>query len=142
MNDKFIGTWILEKWQYLLDEKELPLWEDKKGILIYTSDGMMSAILMDGSRKPFDQPFLSKGTTQEKEAAVNGYVSYAGSFKTDEHKVYHHVHFSLLPNWIGTTLERYYQFEDDDNSLVLSTASEIAPNGKSIKNILTWQRKY
>lgn len=141
MLDKFVGTWQLKNWEYWLDDISLPLWEDKQGMLIYTANNKMSAILMNGNRKTFKQPFLSKGTVQEKEEAINGYVSYAGSFTIDSEKVYHHVQLSLLPNWIGTTLERWYHFEEEFNILVLRTSPQLAPNGQNIKNILKWQRQ-
>ncbi len=136
----FIGSWQLAEWHYFIDEKEMPFWENPTGILIYTKEFKMSAILMHLNRKNFKGEFLSKGSTEEKIEAIDGYISYSGNFSVNENQVYHHVQFSLFPNWIGTDLIRNFEFSNNKTQLILSTLPADAPNGKSIKNILIWNK--
>ena len=136
----FIGTWQLVNWQYLINGEISNFWENPSGILIYTSEMKMSAVLMDSNRKNFESNFLSKGTSEEKLAAVESYISYSGDFSINEQSVYHHVQFSLFPNWIGTDLVRQYEFSGSREELILSTSPVEAGNGKTIQNILSWKR--
>jgi hypothetical protein len=136
----FIGTWQLATWRYFVDDVEVPFWKNPTGILMYTKEAKMSAILMQPNRTHFKSEFLSKGTSEEKLEAIDGYISYAGNFSVKGNQVFHHVQFSLFPNWIGTDLVRSFEFNSNKNELILSTLPTIAPNGKSIKNILIWNK--
>jgi hypothetical protein len=136
----FIGTWHLVDWKYFVDDVEVTFWENPSGILLYTKEAKMSAILMQSNRKPFKSEFLSKGSDEEKIEAIDSYISYAGDFSIDGNRVYHHVHFSLFPNWMETDLIRNFEFSNQKQQLTLSTLPQVAPNGKSIKNILIWKK--
>lgn len=136
----FIGSWQLVNWQYLINGENANFWENPTGILIYTPEMKMSAVLMASDRSNFSGQFLSKGSTEEKLAAVESYISYSGDFSIDDQSVYHHVQFSLFPNWIGTDLIRQYEFSGNREELILSTAPVDAGNGKTIQNILSWKR--
>jgi hypothetical protein len=79
----FIGTWHLVDWKYFVDDVEVTFWENPSGILLYTKEAKMSAILMQSNRKPFKSEFLSKGSDEEKIEAIDSYISYAGDFSID-----------------------------------------------------------
>ncbi|MGB1253326.1 MAG: lipocalin-like domain-containing protein, partial [Candidatus Promineifilaceae bacterium] len=78
---------------------------------------------------------------EEKASAIDGYVSYSGTFRTKGQLVIHSVTFSLLPNWIGTDLIREMRWtEDDPQQLVLSTTPQTTRSGKQVVNRLRWQK--
>ncbi len=137
----FVGTWRLLEWKCFVDGKfhSHPFEKDSKGILIYTKDKQMSAILMKPDRVDFKIPILSKGSQKEKIMAVDGYVSYAGKYEVVGEVINHHVKLSLLPNWIDKILKRKFQFSEDYCLLKLITVPEKHGN-RSVVQELVWER--
>ena len=70
--------------------------------------------------------------------AARAYVSYGRRWSVRGDQVVHHVAFCLLPNWVGTDLVRTVTWSGDD--LVLSTAPELDPKGRTLTNRLVWRR--
>jgi hypothetical protein len=138
---KLIGTWHLIEWDCTLDGRyhNHPFGADAKGQIIYTDDGQMSAILMRRQRPLFAKANLAGGSDEEKVTAVNGYVSYAGTYSLDGNLVSHHVQFSLLPNWIGTDLVRQVTWLEDGD-LLLTALPEMTRSGKVVVNQLRWRK--
>lgn len=115
----FIGTWELIKYEAEVTEtKEKvnhPYGKNPIGLLIYTSDGMMSGQVMNTERVKLSKfKNFNNGTPEEIKKAYQGYVAYFGKFSVNEKEQYveHFVKGSLIPNWVGIVLRRYYQFED------------------------------
>ena len=136
-----VGTWHLVAWDCTLDGRyhNHPFGTDAQGQIIYTGEGQMSAILMRRERPLFARANLAGGSDEEKITAVNGYVSYAGTYSLDGNRVIHHVQFSLLPNWIGTDLVREVTWLDN-GYLLLTTLPEMTRSGKVVVNRLRWGR--
>lgn len=137
------GTWHLVEWDCTLDDQYLshPFGRGAQGMLQYTADGHMAAILMRPERPLFAKPNLASGTAEEKIAAVNGYVSYAGTYRVEADMVIHTVEFSLLPNWIGTELVREISWTNDDPAqLILTTPPQVTRSGQAVVNRLRWQK--
>ena len=136
-----IGTWHLVEWDCTLDGRyhNHPFGIDAQGQIIYSVDGQMSAILMREERPFFAQPNLRGGSDEEKVTAVNGYVSYGGTYSLEGNFVTHHVQFSLLPNWVGTDLVRQVTWLDDGD-LLLTTMPQPTSSGKVIVNQLRWRK--
>lgn len=142
--NELIGTWELVEWDCLIDEAyhSHPFGEDAQGMLQYTAEGQMAAILMRRERPMFNVSSLAKGTDAEKMAAVNGYISYAGSYRAEGNKVIHSVKYSLFPNWIDTDLVRFIDWKDEGGrpQLVLTTQPQIVSSGKQVVNRLHWMK--
>lgn len=143
MDDSFIGAWSLVSWELRPTrggEPYYPLGKDSQGLLVYSADGYMSVVLMKPGRVPNGSPWLFDGTPAEKVAAMESYMSYAGRYEVreQEHKVIHHVEFSLFPNWIGTAQERLFGFEED--RLVLYTEPFESPDGVEQAAFLVWRK--
>ncbi len=147
--NNLIGTWYLQEWDCTLDGEFLnhPFGKDAQGVISYSPGGRMSAILMKSGRAKLAGTSLIKASDQEKLSVVDGYVSYAGSWRVEEDQVFHTVDFSLLPNWIGTELVRKiswtneYSAGSEPAQLILSTAPEKTSSGKMVINRLRWKLK-
>ena len=141
MMNELIGTWELVEWDCTLDGRyhNHPFGQDARGRLMYTVEGTMMAILMRANRPNFQTPSLSLGSAEEKSNAINGYVSYSGTFYTEDNLVTHRVQFSLLPNWIGTDLVREMTWTDG-GELILSTQPQTTRSGKIVINRLRWRK--
>ncbi|MEM7801778.1 MAG: lipocalin-like domain-containing protein [Chloroflexota bacterium] len=139
--DKFVGAWELTDWVTLLNGEfySYPFGEGQKGRLIYGAGGNMMVILMQSDRPKFAASMLSKGSPEEKDAAISGYVSYSGTFRTEGDRMIHSVDFSLLPNWIGTELIRTITWDEGD--LILESLPTQTRSGKVISNRLRWRRE-
>ena len=136
----FIGTWTLISCELRHEDGTVsyPYGQDAKGQIVYSTDGYMSAILSGASRPNFiGTNDIRGGTKEEKAAAVDTYLSYAGRYEVREDRVIHHVLYSLLPNWVGSSQERL--FELNDGILTLSTPPLLV-HGKRVTAYLIWKR--
>ncbi len=138
--EQFLGTWKLVSFVYKADDESVfyPYGKDALGTIHYDEEGYMSAII---SRN--DRPLLSADDyinlpDHEKQELSKGFVAYAGAYEILENKVRHYVDVSFYPNWIGTTLERFYSFQN--GSLVLSTPP-VSLRGKQFTGYVTWGKK-
>ena len=135
----FLGTWRLVSFEVRSAGGKVyyPWGENPDGYIMYNDEGYMSVSMMDSNRPTFEARDLPKGTEQEKVAAVDKYISYAGKYEIRGSKVVHHVDVSLFPNWIGGDQERNFRFEG--NRLLLST--DPAPGDEKQKTgYLIWEK--
>ena len=134
----FLGTWKLRSFEVrsIHGEVSYPWGTDPVGCLMYTED-YMSVSMMAAHRPVFSARDLPRGTVEEKVAAADKYISYAGTYEIRGNKVIHHVEVSLFPNWVGGDQERYFTFDGD--TLILST--DPAPGDEKQKTgHLVWKR--
>ena len=116
------GSWQLESWTIGYsgrDDFSYPFGEDPIGLLLYTSDGWMSASISRSERErlPEDVGFR-KIPDASKAQAYSSYFHYAGRYRVVEGDVIHYVTQSLNPNFPGT--EQLRHAELDGQTLVLS----------------------
>jgi hypothetical protein len=141
LREKILGTWRLVSYVEQ-DERggpvTFPLGRDAAGLIMYTTDGYMSAQLMRSGRHDYDQPDIGGGTIQQAAGAAEGYLAYSGPYDVDEAAsiVHHRVAVSLLPNWLETVQIRHGSLKDNQLTLV----SEIPLGGKVIRSTLVWAR--
>jgi hypothetical protein len=141
LREKILGTWRLVSYVEQ-DERggpvTFPLGRDAAGLIMYTTDGYMSAQLMRSGRHDYDQPDIGGGTIQHAAGAAEGYLAYSGPYDVDEAAsiVHHRVAVSLLPNWLETVQIRHGSLKDNQLTLV----SEIPLGGKVIRSTLVWAR--
>jgi hypothetical protein len=104
------------------------------GRLMYDAHGNMAAQLTREGRKPLG----ASPTDAERADAYAGFLAYYGRYVVDEAKglVAHHVEGSTNPNWVNTTLTRWYGFSHDDNRLMLSLHNAE----DRVTGTLTWER--
>jgi hypothetical protein len=77
------------------------------------------------------------GSTEEKVAAADTYISYCGRYEIQGDKVIHSIEVSFFPNWIGVKQERIFEFDGD--RLSLSTLPALL-DGKQQTAHMIWKR--
>ena len=143
LRDQLIGAWELVSFVQIpinASTANCPLGEQPVGIIMYTSDGYMSAQLMRSNPGHFASADWFKATPEEYARAASTYFAYAGPFDVDEESstVTHSVAVSLFPNWIGKKQHRIARIEGD--TLWLSTASPMQSAGQSVNADVQWRR--
>jgi hypothetical protein len=149
-----VGAWQLVSWEVQTAERERwhPLGNDVTGQLLYAPNGYMSVSMTRARRTPLGltsdellaasmdlrrkwrfarTPKLSVAVVRYAAAAF-GYVSYAGSYRVQGNTVFHDISVSLVPDMIGTTVERSIDFRGE--ALVLSADSG------AFTHSITWSR--
>ncbi|HTF49657.1 MAG TPA: lipocalin-like domain-containing protein [Pseudonocardia sp.] len=133
LRENLIGAWNLVSIVHSpLDGSESVqvMGDQPAGIIMYTSDGYVSAQLM---REDY-----ARGSSHDPESSDLAYIAYSGPFRVDEdtQTIMHSMSVSLNPNWQGTTQPRTAQL--DGNSLRLSGPAEI--DGRMGDAVITWER--
>jgi hypothetical protein len=131
--DDMLGTWILDEW-YIEGEdggRNHPMGRDAQGIIVYTDDGSMSAIVRAKDRfLPADRP-----TDEDRIEAFSTYVNYAGTWDIEDDNVVHRIEHALDPNIQGITLARAV-----DHAGGRMTFSGDAPSGSG-HHVIVWKRR-
>jgi len=138
--EDLIGAWKLERWEIsypATGRVTRPFGEDAMGMILYTPDGYMSAVLAERDRGSFSTPIVPKAPDAEKARAFDGYMHYAGRYFVVQGDVHHEVEFALNMDLIGTTQIR--ETELDGDRLVLS-AEEPLEGGEMRRHRLQWIR--
>jgi hypothetical protein len=111
------GTWLLTSYVvYVTTPLHItyawhPLGKNATGILIYSTDGYMSAQLMEPGCLQFKSDTYHVWSEQECSEAAQRYMAYAGKYlilstNSSETIIQHSVHVSLFPNWLGSDQQR------------------------------------
>jgi Lipocalin-like domain len=140
--DAIVGTWRLVS--FLSPDstgQQRPVWgEHPAGLIIYTSDGHVSAQLYD-PRRPRLGDIANATPFAGAQAQYGGLYTYFGTFSVDgnAHTVSHHVEGAMAPDWVGSTLVRAYRFLGPDR-LELRVVTDAA--GRTVENgsMLVWER--
>ena len=135
----FVGIWQLVSYELRRADGHVtyPLGKDAVGYIMYNENGYMSVTIMEGNRQNFSSEIALRGTAEEKVKAFDTYLSYSGKYEVQETKVIHHVEISYYPNWVGTNLERTYEFDGKRLTLSAPTSSR---SGTEYTARLVWQR--
>ena len=133
----FYGTWRLLSVETRNEKDELVRIGKRTGYLIYSPDGYMSVSFMKEDRPRFKAGDLRGGSIEEKIAAINGYLSYAGRYAIEGDKVVHKIEVCLFPNWVGDKQER--KFSIDEKRLRLSTPLMLV-GGEKLSTHLVWEK--
>jgi len=135
----FSGTWRLLSYEVksTSGETRYPWGQDPMGFLMYNDDGYVSVAMMSTNRPRFEAKDIKKGTTEEKVAAVDTYISYCGRYEFYDDTIIHHVEVCLFPNWVGNDQTRTYKF---DGSRLLLRTEPIVAGEKQWAGHLLWER--
>ncbi len=137
--ESIVGAWRLISFHGRSANGDLrpALGENAQGLLVYTAQGCMIAILSEFGRPPFRSPDFRGGTPDEALAAVNSYISYSGRYTVDGNTVTHRVEMSLFPNWIGQDQVRNLKISEDQLTL---TTPPFLLSGSDWTFELVWER--
>lgn len=134
--ERLFGTWRLVSASSKSssgDKDATPYGQNPSGLLTYTPDGRVSALISHGGRKPLSPA----ATSQEKADAFNTFIAYAGRYKLDGERIVHQVEISSTQNYANRDLVRTIKAEDDR---IILTTPPTPVNGKMQTVELTWQR--
>ncbi len=135
-----VGTWELARASATTEAGAAvadPFGINPTGLLIYTAEGRMSAIISHGGRKPLSIADRVSSPAEERGAAFSTFIAYAGRYTLSEDRVTHHVELSLVPNWVNTDLVRLVRFEGERMTL---RTPPISIGGVSEVVDLLWER--
>jgi len=133
------GAWRLERWtlEYADGRTVRPFTPAVQGLLIYTTDGHMSAVLQAPGRARLPSEDLTRVADADKAAAFAGCVQYAGRWHVDGGAVVHTVEFAVNPNLLGSRQVREVVLQGDTLELV---AREPLEGGGERVHRLRWRR--
>lgn len=135
-----VGTWIFVDWSITsaLGDVRRPFQPRPQGYLLYSEDGVMSAVIHPGQRPRFASNDIRKHPAQDKAAAFDTYFHYAGTWTVQADTVVHHVTSALNPNMIGSDQVRSVTLVGDD--LLLSAEEALEGGHETRRHVLTWRR--
>lgn len=131
-----VGTWALEAFEVVAGDGTVttPFGGSPLGRLMYGADGTMSAMLGAPDRAGFGAR-AGEASDAQWAAVARRFVAYAGSWTRSGDVVRHQVAVALIPDWIGTTMERV--IGERDGRLTLTVEPRI-PGGRAQR--LVWAR--
>jgi hypothetical protein len=104
--DSIVGTWKLVSTTATTtgkgDVNKAVLGQNPSGLLTYTADGRMMAIISDDGRKPLSVADRIAAPAEERAQAYSTFMAYAGRYTFTCDKVVHHVEVASLQNWVNT----------------------------------------
>ena len=141
-NEWLKGTWMLDSFTAADEDGEVIdiMGAGATGFICYSDDGWMSVQIVKPDRLRYDIPDVEGGTDEQTLSAARGLFAYAGKYTVDEENavVYHHLQFSLIPNWIGSKQKRYITRESDTVLILSADPVRMGPGGKKRKSRLRW----
>jgi hypothetical protein len=140
--EALIGVWTLQNYSDVAEglPPRYPLGSRPEGLLIYTPDGFVSAVLMAPHRPNLGGNGFTDGTADQYAPAGKGFIGYTGRYEMDEAQsiVTHRPLVAFAPNMVGSIQQRRVELEGD----VLVLIAEHAPSTDlpAIKSRLEWAR--
>lgn len=131
-DDDLIGAWALEEMYAEAEDgtRTHPMGRDASGMIMYTPDHHMSAIVHFADRfLPAD-----RASDEERSEAFSTYFNYAGTWSLDGDSVTHKLIHALDPNMVGMSLTR--EIEHEGARMVFSG---FGPDGVT-KQVIIWKR--
>jgi len=112
----FIGSWRLVSFEETQPDGEIlhPYGEFPAGLLIYDSTGHMSVQIMRRDR-PQTSSDPDRASADEINKILEGFTAFFGAYEINEanQTVIHHVEGHLLPDSVGKSLRRSFEFSGD-----------------------------
>jgi hypothetical protein len=135
------GAWQLVGWtiEYPPSGRVTqPFGPDPEGLLVYTADGHMSAVMQRRDRPRLSRADPRAVTDAEKAAAFATYLHYSGLWNVADGNVIHDVRHAMNPNLIGTRQVRSVALDGDH--LELGAEEPLETRGTSRRHRILWRR--
>lgn len=135
-NDKLVGTWKLVSASSTTssgERSETPYGPNPAGLLTYTGDGRIFALISYGGRKALG----ALAPVEEQAEAFKTFLAYAGRYALNGDHVTHHVEISSIQSYVGKDLVRTVKFQGEQIILV---TPPTRVNGKIQTLELIWER--
>jgi hypothetical protein len=137
-----VGAWRLVRWQIDYSDGRPPTYpygSDAEGVLCYTGDGWMSALIGRPDRAPLSAASVRAAPAAERLGAFDSFFSYAGPYEVRGTQVVHKVVQALNPNFTGTEQVRDMTF-GADGTLTLSAEDDMPGMPIRRTHRLVWRR--
>jgi hypothetical protein len=138
--DSVVGTWKLVSVTSTTvkgDVNKTVLGQNLSGLLTYTADGRMMAIISDDGRKPLSIADRVSAPAGERAQAYSTFMAYAGRYTYTCDKVVHHVEVASLQNWVNTDQTRFVTLHD--NRLIVRNTPQLR-DGVMVTLESVWER--
>lgn len=138
--DRLVGTWRLASasaWTADGNTDKPPFGSSPTGILMYTAEGRMAALISYGGRKPLSGADRIAAPAEERAEAFATFFAYSGRYSLTGDKVVHHVEIASVENWVNTDLVRLIKLEGDRITL---RTPPLSVGGTIITSELVWER--
>jgi hypothetical protein len=138
--DSLVGTWRLVGASSSTDKGDVikeVYGPNPTGILTFTAEGRVMAIIAMGGRKPLSIPDRVSAPAEERADAFSTFIAYAGRYTFDGNKETVHIEVSSLQNWVGTDQERFVSLRGDR---VILRTPPMARGGVLHTFELVWER--
>lgn len=147
LQEQLQGTWRLESYiahpapESTVQRPTYPMTKNVTGLIMYTSDGYMSAQMLMPGQKGFDGSAESQWAEAGKRSFTYAgpyYISNDGS--GGEEVLRHSFELCILPNRVGEVEVRSHRFEEDHRVLVLGGEETTVIKGDVRIPVLRWRR--
>ena len=138
--DSVVGTWKLVSVTARTAEGEVDgvvLGRNPSGLLTYTEDGRMMAIISDDGRKPLSVADRVAAPAEERAQAYSTFTAYAGRYTFTCDKIVHHVEVASLQNWVNTDQTRFVSLQG--NRLIVRNTPQMR-GGVAVALESVWER--
>jgi Lipocalin-like domain len=137
--NQVVGTWRLVAASATTGStrNDAPYGPTPYGLLTYTGDGRVMAIICHTGRKPLASGDRISASLDERAEAFATSFSYAGSYSLSGDKLIHRVELASVQNWVDTDLVRLVRLEG--NRIILTTPP-ISVAGEIRTTELVWER--
>jgi hypothetical protein len=139
--EQISGAWRLVRWEIDYPGRGTrtePFGPDAAGLLLYTPDGWMSAVMARTDRARFPSADMRRVSAAERAAAFDGYLHYAGRWRLEGDTVVHEARLALNPLLEHTVQRREARLEG--GRLVLEARETLAPSGETRIHRIIWVR--
>ncbi len=135
---RFVGTWQLESWRHTLADGTSKSDARSKAYLIYSKPGHMCFMGMDPTRPAWVS--RSAPTPAELSTTYEGIVAYCARVEINSAAGYvlHHVETDNVPNSVGMTRTRMFEFLGPDRLQLEVVPAELSESVADMT--LIWQR--
>jgi hypothetical protein len=142
IGEALIGVWTLRTYSDVTEggAANYPFGEEANGLLIYTPDGFVSALLMAPDRPNLTGESFTDGTPEQYTSAGRGFIGYVGRFDVDEAQfvVTHSPTVAFAPNMVGSNQRRLVDLQGD--VLVLTAEHGLVAGSPPTRSKLEWVR--
>jgi hypothetical protein len=137
--DQVVGTWrlVAASASNGSTRNDAPYGPTPSGLITYTSDGRVMAIICHSGRKPLASGDRISASTDERAEAFATSFSYAGSYSLSGDKIIHRVELASVQNWVATDLVRLVRL---GGNRVTLTTPPISVGGEIRTTELVWER--
>jgi hypothetical protein len=135
------GAWQLVSWRIEYppsDRVTQPFGADPEGLLVYTADGHMSAVMQRRNRPRLSRADPHAVSDTEKAAAFASYLHYSGLWSIADGNLIHDVLHAMNPNLIGTRQVRSVVLDGD--RLELGAVEPLETPGTTRRHRILWRR--